>query len=55
MELDGKDWRPEPLWKRRRVFEELIARERMICPFADFQLTDSRHGRKPFTKVMKAW
>jgi len=30
LELDGKDWRPEPLWKRRRVLEELIARERMI-------------------------
>ena len=20
LELDGKDWRPEPLWKRRRAF-----------------------------------
>jgi hypothetical protein len=25
LELDGKDWRPEPLWKRRRVLEELVA------------------------------
>jgi bifunctional non-homologous end joining protein LigD len=32
LELDGKDWRPEPLWKRRRVLEELVARERMILP-----------------------
>jgi len=32
LELDGKDWRPEPLWKRRRVLEELIAKERMILP-----------------------
>jgi bifunctional non-homologous end joining protein LigD len=32
LELDGKDWRPEPLWKRRRVLEDLIARERMILP-----------------------
>lgn len=32
LDLDGKDWRPEPLWKRRRVLEELVARERMILP-----------------------
>ena len=32
LELDGKDWRPEPLWKRRRVLEELIAKEQMILP-----------------------
>jgi len=32
LELDGKNWRPEPLWKRRRVLEELVARERMILP-----------------------
>ncbi len=32
LELDGKDWRPEPLWKRRQVLEELVARERMILP-----------------------
>jgi bifunctional non-homologous end joining protein LigD len=32
LELDGKDWRAEPLWKRRRVLEELVARERMILP-----------------------
>lgn len=32
LELDGKDWRPEPLWKRRRVLEELVAHERMILP-----------------------
>ncbi len=32
LELDGKDWRPEPLWKRRRVLEELVAREQMILP-----------------------
>jgi bifunctional non-homologous end joining protein LigD len=32
LELDGKDWRPEPLWKRRRVLEELVAPERMILP-----------------------
>jgi bifunctional non-homologous end joining protein LigD len=32
LELDGKDWRPEPLWKRRRVLEELVSRERMILP-----------------------
>jgi bifunctional non-homologous end joining protein LigD len=32
LELDGKDWRPEPLWRRRRVFEELVARERAILP-----------------------
>lgn len=32
LELDGKDWRPEPLWKRRHVLEELIARERRILP-----------------------
>jgi len=32
LELDGKDWRPEPLWKRRRVLEELVARERQVLP-----------------------
>jgi len=32
LELDGKDWRPEPLWKRRKVLEELVSRERMILP-----------------------
>jgi bifunctional non-homologous end joining protein LigD len=32
LELDGKDWRPEPLWKRRRVLEELIAREPRLLP-----------------------
>ena len=32
LELDGKDWRPEPLWKRRRVIEELIAREPRLLP-----------------------
>jgi bifunctional non-homologous end joining protein LigD len=29
LELDGKDWRPEPLWKRP---EQLIAPERRILP-----------------------
>jgi bifunctional non-homologous end joining protein LigD len=32
LELDGKDWRAEPLWKRRRVLEELVAQERQILP-----------------------
>jgi ATP-dependent DNA ligase len=32
LELDGKDWRPEPLWKRGRVLEELVAQERQILP-----------------------
>ena len=32
LELDGKDWRAEPLWKRRKVLEELVAREREILP-----------------------
>jgi bifunctional non-homologous end joining protein LigD len=33
LELDGKDWRPEPLWKRRRVLEEqLVAREPRLWP-----------------------
>jgi bifunctional non-homologous end joining protein LigD len=32
LELDRKDWRPEPLWKRRKVLEGLIAREREILP-----------------------
>jgi len=30
--LDGKEWCPEPLWKRRQVLEELIAPERSILP-----------------------
>jgi len=32
LELDGKDWRAEPLWKRRRVLEDLIAGERSLLP-----------------------
>ena len=32
LELDGKDWRPEALWTRRKVLEELVAREREILP-----------------------
>ena len=32
LELDGKDWRAEPLWKRRRVLEELVAQERQVLP-----------------------
>jgi len=32
LELDGKDWRPEPLWNRRRVLEALVARERQVLP-----------------------
>lgn len=32
LELDGKDLRPEPLWKRRQVLEELVSRERMVLP-----------------------
>jgi bifunctional non-homologous end joining protein LigD len=32
LELDGKDWRSEPLWKRRRVLEELVARQSQIAP-----------------------
>jgi bifunctional non-homologous end joining protein LigD len=32
LELDGKDWRSEPLWKRRHLLEELIAAERQILP-----------------------
>lgn len=32
LKLDGKDWGAEPLWKRRRVLEELVAQERLILP-----------------------
>jgi bifunctional non-homologous end joining protein LigD len=32
LKLDGKDWRGEPLWRRRQVLEELIAPERRILP-----------------------
>ena len=32
LERDRKDWRPEPLWKRRQALEELIAPERRILP-----------------------
>src|SRR5713101_3035964 len=44
LELDGKDWRPEPLWKRRRVLEELVAREQMILPV-----------RRLLSNGLKAW
>ena len=44
LELDGKDWRPEPLWKRRRVLEELVAHERMILPI-----------RRLSSNGLKAW
>jgi ATP-dependent DNA ligase len=32
LELSGKDLRGEPLWKRRKVLEELVAGARMILP-----------------------
>ena len=32
LELDEKDLRPEPLWKRRAVLEDLVSREQMILP-----------------------
>jgi bifunctional non-homologous end joining protein LigD len=32
LELGGKDLRREPLWKRRKVLEELVAGARMILP-----------------------
>ena len=32
LELDGKDWRAEPLWNRRRVLEDLVVQERQILP-----------------------
>jgi bifunctional non-homologous end joining protein LigD len=44
LELDGKAWRPEPLWKRRRVLEELVAHERMILPI-----------RRLSSNGLKAW
>lgn len=44
LELDGKDWRPEPLWKRRQVLEALIAPERRMLPV-----------RRLSTNGLKAW
>jgi bifunctional non-homologous end joining protein LigD len=44
LELDGKDWRPEPLWRRRRVLEELVARERQVLP-----------ARRLSSNGLKAW
>src|SRR6266478_2060491 len=32
LELGGKDLRREPLWKRRKALEELVAGARMILP-----------------------
>jgi len=32
LEVGGKDLRREPLWKRRKVLEELVAGARMILP-----------------------
>lgn len=32
LELGGKDLRREPLWKRRKALEELVAGQRMILP-----------------------
>ncbi|MFI5376386.1 MAG: RNA ligase family protein [Candidatus Rokuibacteriota bacterium] len=32
LELEGKDVRGEPLWKRRKRLEELIAGQRMVLP-----------------------
>jgi bifunctional non-homologous end joining protein LigD len=48
LELDGKDWRPEPLWNRRRVFEELVAHERMILPVRRL----SSNGLKAWKQVL---
>jgi bifunctional non-homologous end joining protein LigD len=44
LELDGKDWRPEPLWKRRQALEQLIAPERGILPV-----------RRRSSNGLKAW
>ena len=44
VEFDGKDWRAEPLWKRRRVLEELVPHERMILPI-----------RRLSSNGLKAW
>ena len=48
LELDGKDWRPEPLWKRRQVLEELIAPERRILPVRRL----SNNGLKAWTQAV---
>ena len=48
LELDGKDWRAEPLWKRRRVLEELVAHERMILPIRRF----SSNGLKAWKQAV---
>jgi bifunctional non-homologous end joining protein LigD len=44
LELSGKDLRGEPLWKRRKVLEELVAGARMILP-----------GRRLSDNGLKAW
>jgi bifunctional non-homologous end joining protein LigD len=32
LELGGKDWRTQPLWKRRKRLEELVSRQHGILP-----------------------
>jgi ATP-dependent DNA ligase len=48
LELDGKDWRPEPRWKRRKVLAELVARELEILPVRRL----SSNGLKAWTQAV---
>ena len=48
LELDGKDWRPEPLWKRRQRLEDLIAPERRILPVRRL----ARNGLKAWAQAV---
>ena len=48
LEVGGKDLRREPLWKRRKVLEELVAGARMILPAR--RLSDN--GLKAWAQAM---
>src|SRR5467141_4555539 len=49
LELGGKDMRKEPLWKRRKALEELVAGARMILPAR--RLSDN--GLKAWTQAVQ--
>ena len=44
LELDGKDWRTEALWKRKNGLEELVKGKRIILLF-----------RRLSSNALKAW
>ena len=54
LELGGKDLRRDPLWKRRKVLEEVVSGARMIRR-EGYQTTASKRGRRQCIGDMRGW